>query len=51
MIQESLLDTLGAGGSDALVDDERLLQVGGAFMIVAVSEVAAADSFQGTRFF
>jgi hypothetical protein len=27
MIQEGLLDALGAGGSDALVDGERLLQV------------------------
>jgi hypothetical protein len=51
MTQESLLDALGAGGSDALVDGKRLLQVGGAFTIVAVLEVAAADSFQGTCFF
>jgi hypothetical protein len=51
MTQESLLDALGAGGPDALVDGERPLQVGGAFMIVAVLEVAAADSFQGTCFF
>ena len=51
MIQGGLLDALGAGSSDALVDGERLLQVDGALMIVAVPEVAAADSFQGTCFF
>ena len=51
MTQEDLLDALGARGSDASIDGERLLQVGGAFMIVAVLEVAAADSFQGTCFF
>ena len=51
MIHEGLLDALGAGGSDALVDGERLLQVDGAVVIVAVLEVAAADSFQGTCFF
>jgi hypothetical protein len=36
MAQEGLLDALGAGGSDALVDGERLLQAGDAFMLVAV---------------
>ena len=51
MIQEGLLDALGAGGSDALVDGECLLQVGGAVLIVAVFEAAAADSFQGACFF
>src|SRR5580704_15734007 len=51
MIREGLLNAPGAGGSDALVDGERLLQVGGAFLIVAVLEVAAADSFQGACFF
>ena len=51
MILEGLLDALGSWGSDVLVDGERLLQVVDAFMIVAVFEVAAADSFQGTCFF
>ena len=46
MTQEVLLDALGAGGSYALVDGECLLQVGSAFMVVAVLEVALADSFQ-----
>lgn len=48
---EGVLDALGAGGSDVLVDGERLFQVGGGFMSVAVLEVAAADSFQGACFF
>ena len=45
-----MLDALGAGGSDALVNGERLLQVGGAFTGVAVLEVAVPDSFQRACF-
>ena len=51
MIHEGLLDALSAGGSDAPVDGERLLQVDGALICVAVFEVAAAGSFQGACFF
>jgi hypothetical protein len=44
---EVFLDTPGAGGSEALVDRERLVQVRGGFAGVAVVEVGVADSFQG----
>ena len=47
MTQESLLDALGAGGPDALVDGERLLQVGGSFMIVAVLEDSSGRFLPG----
>jgi hypothetical protein len=50
MVVEGLLDAAGGGGSDALVDRQCLPQAGGAFAGVAVLEVAAADSFQGTCF-
>ena len=50
MLPEGFLNAPGAWGSDALVDRERLPQVGGAFAGVAVLEVAVADSFQGACF-
>ena len=50
LVVEGLLDAAGGGGSDPLVDRQRLPQAGGAFAGVAVLEVAAADSFQGARF-
>ena len=46
MVAERFLDVLGAGGSDALVDGERLPQMVGGFDGVAVVQVAVADSFQ-----
>ena len=46
-----LLDALsGGGGPDGLVDGQRLLQAGGAFAGVAVLEIAAADTLQGSCF-
>jgi hypothetical protein len=51
MAAEGLPDALGGGGSDALVDGQCLLQVGGAFAGVMVLEVAVADAFQGACFF
>lgn len=45
-----MLDALGGGGSDALVNRQCLVQVGGAFAGVAVLEVAVADAFQGACF-
>jgi len=51
MAEEGLLDAPDAGGSDALVDGECLLQVGGSLAGMAVLEVATAESFQGTCFF
>ena len=46
MAEQYLLDALGAGCSDALVDTECLPQVADACACVAVLEVAAADAFQ-----
>jgi hypothetical protein len=43
---QGLLDALGAGGSDALVDREGLPQVGPGVAGVGVVEVAVTDSFQ-----
>jgi hypothetical protein len=48
---ERFLDALRIGGSDALVDRQRLPQVRRAFAGIAVLDVAAADAFQGARFF
>lgn len=50
MAEEGLLDALSAGGPDALVDGECLLQVGGSLAGMAVLEVAAAQFFQGSCF-
>jgi hypothetical protein len=50
MAEQYLLDALGAGCSDALVDTEGLPQASDACGCVAVLEVAAADAFQGARF-
>ena len=50
MAEEGLLDPPGAGGSDALVDGECLLQVGISLAGMAFLDVAAAESFQGTCF-
>jgi hypothetical protein len=47
VVLECLLDALGAGDPDALVDRECLPQVRGAFGGVAVLKVAVAKSFQG----
>jgi hypothetical protein len=47
---QDVLDTLGIGGSDALVDRQCLLQVGETLAGVAVPEVAVADAFQGACF-
>jgi hypothetical protein len=47
---EGLLDSLGGGGADALVDRECLLQVRGGLAGVAVLQVALAESFQGACF-
>ena len=49
-IAEDFLDTIGARGTDALVDRECLLQVCGGLAGVAFLEVAVADSFQGACF-
>src|SRR5215468_9641940 len=51
MSSEGVLDALGVGGSDALVDGQGLPQVSGAFAGVAVVEVGAADPFQGACLF
>jgi hypothetical protein len=48
---KGLLDAPGGGGSDALVDRKRVLQVRGGLAGVAVVQVAVAESFQGTCFF
>jgi hypothetical protein len=50
MAQQYLLDALGTGCSDALVDTECLPQVSDACACVAVLEVATADAFQGACF-
>jgi hypothetical protein len=50
MLPEGFLNAPGAGGSDASVDHQRLLQVGDTFAVVAVLEVAVADAFQGACF-
>ena len=50
MVAEGVLDAAGGGGSDALVDRQGLPQAGGGLAVVAVLEVAAADSFQGACF-
>ncbi len=50
VVAEGFLDVLGAGGSDALVDGERLPEMGGGFGGVAVVQVAVADPFQGACF-
>jgi hypothetical protein len=47
---EGFSDALGGGGSDALVDRERLLQAGGGFAGIAVLEMAVADAFQSACF-
>jgi hypothetical protein len=47
VVPEGFLYVLGAGGADALVDGECLLQVCGGLAEVALSEVAVADSFEG----
>lgn len=47
---ESLLDPLGVGSSDALVDGACMAQVTGCPGGVAALEVAVADAFQGARF-
>src|SRR5262249_21196554 len=51
VLPQGFLDARGAGGADALVDRECLLQVGGALAGVAFLKVALADSFQGECFF
>src|SRR5262245_7848737 len=51
MSSEGVLDAVGVGGSDALVDGQGLPQVSGAFAGVAVVEVGAADPFQGACLF
>ena len=50
MVLEGLLDALGGGGADALVDCEGLPQVRFAVTAVAVVEVGLADSFEGACF-
>lgn len=50
MVAQGVVDVPSGGGTDALVDRERLPQAGGGFGGVAVQEVAVAESFQGTRF-
>src|SRR6516165_3516606 len=47
---EGLLDVLGVRDADALVDGKRLPQVRSGLALVAVVEVAVADTFQGARF-
>jgi hypothetical protein len=47
---EGFPDALGAEGSDALVDRQCLLQVGGSFADVAVLKLAVADAFQSACF-
>ena len=48
MLLEGFLNVPGAGGSDALVDRQRL--VGDTFAGVVGLEVAVADAFQGACF-
>jgi hypothetical protein len=50
VLAEGFLDSPGGGGTDALVDRECLLQVGGSLAGVTVLEVALAKSFQGACF-
>src|SRR5215475_14483128 len=50
VLVEGFLDAPRGGGSDALVDRECLLQVGGGLAGIAVVEVAVADAFQGPCF-
>jgi hypothetical protein len=50
MVTESLLDALGGGGADALVDRQCLPQVGRSLAGVAVLQVTVAESFQGACF-
>ncbi len=50
MVVEELLDAPAAGGSNALIDCDCLLQVRGGLAGVAVVEMAAADSFQSAGF-
>jgi len=52
VLLEGFLDAPGGGmGSDALIDGECLLQVGGGLAAVPVVEVAAAGSFEGAGLF
>src|SRR5262245_47377601 len=48
---KGLLDAPGGGGSDALVDRKRVLQVRGGWARAGVVQVAVAESFQGACFF
>jgi len=50
ILAQGFLDALGAGGSEALVDGQSQPEVRGGFGRVAILQVAAADSLQGTRF-
>ena len=50
MVLEGLLDALGGGGADALVDRQCLPQVRGGLAGVGVLQVGLAESFQGACF-
>jgi hypothetical protein len=50
MQAQGVLDAPGGWGANALVDGECMPQVGGSFAGVAVTEVAVADSVQGSCF-
>src|SRR5262249_28302710 len=50
-VVEGFLDAPGVGGSDALVDRERLPQLDGALAGGAVPDGAGADAFQGACLF